>query len=87
MAEMQFLEKLFAYGPLGVIAVLFAVLWYRKDVQLTTERKEHAQEMRELEGRYITKAETWVAKYQDLAQAQDSTIKALRAFLDERSRS
>lgn len=87
-------DALLVYGPLGIICILALMSAIFKDRQLTAERSEflkkqdtvnaqHNVEMQALEERYITKAETWMAKYHDLATSQDSTIKALKGLVDQ----
>lgn len=94
MDLLQLLEGLKIYGPLGVMVIIFAVAAAYKDKQLTQERSEcdtekramrdkHEADMKTLAERYMAKAETWVAKYQELGEAQDATIKALRGLVDE----
>jgi hypothetical protein len=91
---LQLLEGLKIYGPLGVMVIVFAAAAAYKDKQLTQERAncdnekramqdKHEAEMKTLTERYIAKADTWVAKYQDLGEAQDATNKALRGLVDE----
>ena len=70
-------KLLIVYGPLGVmalVAMLIAVRLYR---DLHTERKEHAEEMKTIQERYITKAETWMGKYQELYEKTIDLMEAV----------
>ena len=86
-------SAILVYGPLGVIAFLALAVALQKDRELTKERKEfldkqeslmaqNAQEMQELEERIVTKAETWMNKYHELATSQNATITALKGLVD-----
>lgn len=93
MPELKIASALLIYGPLGIMCLLFIIIAIRKDMQLTKERERHDKtileltdkhkvEMHALEERYVTKAETWVAKHQELATSQDETIKSLKGMID-----
>lgn len=76
MEAVELSAKLVVWGPLGVlalVAITAAVKLYRDREK---ERKEHAQEMRTLEERYIAKAETWMEKYQDFSKATTQVVDA-----------
>jgi len=97
-------EKLFVYGPLGLLAgvcLLAAVRMFlllskeraRFDAdlkeQISAHQKEvreqdasHASELKALEERFISKAETWMQKYHEMASSQDATIKGLKNLVD-----
>lgn len=76
------------YGPLGAMALIAGwIAWriYRDNAQLREEHKntimklteDHKHEMKALEERYITKAETWMAQYHELARAQTSVMDSI----------
>lgn len=70
-------KLLIVYGPLGVmalVAMLIAVRLYR---DLQSERKEHTEEMKTMQDRYITKADTWMSKYQELYEKTIDLIDAI----------
>jgi hypothetical protein len=80
------------YGPLGVVALLAIMFAIQKDRTLTKEREgflkkmeelqtQHAAETHALEERYVTKAETWMNKYHELATSQNATIGALQGLV------
>lgn len=76
------------HGPLGVMAMVAGwIAWrmYKDNGKLRDEQKEtlaklhedHKNEMKALEERYITKAETWMAQYHELARAQTSVMDSI----------
>lgn len=82
------------YGPLGVVALLAIMFAIQKDRTLTKEREgflnkleetqtQHNAELHALEERYVTKAETWMNKYHELATSQNATIGALKGLIDQ----
>lgn len=93
-AVIPFAEKLYIYGPLGFLAAasliaaayLFLVLAkerVRFDNAIKEVLKQHQVEMQALLERYISKSETWMAKYHEMAESQDMTIKALKQLVDD----
>lgn len=86
--EFEFVKQLASYGLLGVVSALSIAIAVSKDRQLTKERlqymekleakdKAHADEMHALEERYITKAETWMAKYHELMGSMNEVMEQL----------
>lgn len=84
-------KQLLAYGPLGLFTLIALFVAWRKDKELTDERKEHQKRMDEkdkahqlemnvLEEKYVSKAETWMAKYHELSTAQNETIEELTQY-------
>jgi hypothetical protein len=78
-------------GILALIAIIVAAKFYldnRRDrkefaVQLAkeraeceTERKQHAEQMRQLEERYIAKADTNLEKYHTLAESMNRVLES-----------
>ena len=83
------------YGPLGFIALislLAAIRFYRDKERaaeahadtLATEREQHAKEMRAMEERYITKAETWMEKHHELAASINQVLESISKRFDRR---
>jgi hypothetical protein len=83
------------YGPLGLIALvalLAAIRFYRDKEKaaethaeiLAAERDRHAKEMRALEDRYITKAETWMEKNHELAASINQVLESISKRYDRR---
>jgi hypothetical protein len=79
--------KLVVYGPLGILALvgLTAAVWMFRLV--IAERKAHAEEVRSLneenkkslmawEERYISKAETWMQQYHELAKSMNAVLES-----------
>ena len=95
MDPVELSTTLKVYGPLGILALLTtfaAIKLYRdrdRDRQaFEAERKEWDKEMRTLEERYVTKAETWMSKYAEFSQAATQVVDAtIRRFGGERGRS
>lgn len=94
MELVKIANAILVYGPLGVIAFLAIIVAVQKDRELTKERNSflskqeelmanHQKEMQALEERYVTKAETWMNKYHELAMSQNSTIGALKSLVDQ----
>jgi membrane protein DedA with SNARE-associated domain len=72
------LKALIGQGILGIVALIslyVAGYLYR---ELKEERGRHSKEMRDLEERYVTKAETWIGKYHDLSSSITSALQALQ---------
>jgi hypothetical protein len=76
------------HGPLGVMALVAGwIAWrmYKDNAKLREDHNErlvkltedHKNEMKALEERYITKAETWMAQYHELARAQTSVMDSI----------
>jgi Tfp pilus assembly protein PilN len=87
-------SAILVYGPLGVIAFLAIMVAVRKDMELTKERQafltkqeelmsKHQVELQSLEERFISKSETWMTKYHELATSQNATITALKGLVDQ----
>lgn len=83
------------YGPLGLISLiclLAAIRFYRDKERaaeahadaLATERDQHAKEMRAMEERYITKAETWMEKNHELASSINQVLESISKRYDRR---
>lgn len=83
------------YGPLGLVALvsLLATVRFYRDKEaaakehattLATERAKHAQEMRAMEDRYITKAETWMEKNHELASSINQVLESISKRYDRR---
>lgn len=68
----ELLQSLGDYGAIGLIAIVALGWAYRLYRDLQKER----QRMDALRERYITKAETWMNKYHDMAKAQTSMLEA-----------
>lgn len=83
-------EKLFVYGPLGIICAILIVAVVYMYRALDAERKardeqaaKHQQDMLVFQERYITKAETWMKQYYDQADAHDETLRATKELFDQ----
>ncbi len=83
------------YGPLGLVALislLAAVRFYRDKEAATkehaetlaTERDQHTTEMRVMEERYFTKAETWMEKNHELAASINQVLESISKRYDRR---
>lgn len=81
-------STLLVYGPLGVITLLAIFVAVQKDRELTKDRKSfldkqeclakaHKEEMHSLEERYVTKAESWMQQYHELAHSMNAVAEAL----------
>lgn len=90
--ELELFKAIASYGLLGVVCALFGVIAFSKDKQLTKERLEymeelkaqaaaHKAEMHALEERYITKAETWMAKHHELMASMNDVMDRLEKRL------
>lgn len=93
-AVLPLTEKLYVYGPLGIIcALLILAVGYlyiscqnerrQHEADLKAERDKHAQEMGVFQERYVTKAESWMKQYFDLASAQDDTMSAQKELFEQ----
>jgi hypothetical protein len=82
-------KSLVVYGPLGIFCALSLGFAYQKDRALAKApkdfldkqealAKQHKEETQALLERYITKAETWMNKYQELATSQHAVIDAIQ---------
>lgn len=80
-------EKLYVYGPLGIICavLLLAVAYLYKanvadrdkyDTTIAAERDKHQEEMKLFYERYVAKADSWMKQYYELTEAQDDTNRA-----------
>lgn len=87
-------QKLLEQGVLGVVLVLFVFLYLReirenrKAIQryekfLREQAAQHKAEQDVLRERYITKAESWMAKYNENSMAQTNALAALANTLAE----
>lgn len=83
------------YGPLGLVALVSLLAAYRFYLDkekankehaetLAAERDQHAQEMRAMEDRYITKAETWMEKNHELAASINQVLESISKRYDRR---
>ncbi len=76
------------HGLLGIVTLI--ALWFafkkdRENVALHKDHaaatdamnKEHKLEVTAIQERYITKAETWMAKYHEMASSQVDVLSAL----------
>lgn len=81
-------KALIIYGPLGIFCAVFLLGYIQKDRAMVIMQKEflekqealqrsHSEEMKVLEERYITKAETWMEKYRERADAQHQLLDTL----------
>lgn len=82
-------SALLVYGPLGLIAFLglAAALKLYRDREV--ERAENKKAMEVLQERHIAKAETWMAKYQELQTSMNAVLESLTkryAEKDQRDR-
>lgn len=86
--EAELLKAIASYGALGAISAFALWVANNKDQQLTKERLEymekieaaaatHKAEMHALEERYITKSETWMAKYHELMSSMNEVMDQL----------
>lgn len=82
-------KLLLVYGPLGVFCVVALVFAKQKDKALTDFtkekdkeiselRREHNEEMRIMQERLITRTETQLAKYQELAVGLHAVVNELK---------
>jgi len=84
------------YGPLGLVALvsLLATIRFYRDKEaeakahaatLACEREQHALEMRAMQDRYITKAETWMEKNHELASSINQVLESISKRYDRRA--
>jgi hypothetical protein len=66
------------YGLLGAIAILALYYGWRKDREAKAAAEDHQAEMTKFADRYISKAETWAARYEELARELKSLVDAIR---------
>jgi hypothetical protein len=80
------IDKLTAYGPLGVVCAveLFAII--RLYVAKEAAAKEHKEEIRTLTERHIAKAENWVEHGHQLADNMERLVSVLEPRLKRRDR-
>jgi len=85
--EAKIASVLLVYGPLGVICILSLLFAWKKDRDLAKERvafqnriddqsKAHHEELQTLQERFITKAETWMSKYGELATSMTAVLES-----------
>lgn len=72
------------YGPLGLFAIFGVALAAKLYKDLKAERKHHAKEMREMQDRYIQKAETWMEKYHELVKSLNDVLDAISSRYERR---
>jgi hypothetical protein len=85
-------DKLLEHGVVGIFAALFIYLYVHKDkalqalqasfdLRMKEKDEAHAKEMNALMERHLTRSESWMAKYQENAQAQTKAITAIASNL------
>lgn len=79
---MDVVVSLVVYGPLGVMAVVAMLVAGKLYLDLKAERKAHAKTISEWTERHVIKAESWMGKYFDLAQAINAVIESLERRYD-----
>jgi hypothetical protein len=73
----ELLKDLAESGVIGLVAVI-ALRWAMRMYQdMQKMQKAHQQAMEALRERLITKAETWMEKYHELAKAQNELLDAI----------
>ena len=72
------------YGPLGLAALIFLLAAIRFYRDKEAAAKAHAKEMRAMEERYITKAETWMEKNHELAASINQVLESISKRYDRR---
>lgn len=76
------------HGLLGVVTLIALWFAFKKDREATALHEAHAEstaalnathksEMEALQERYITKAETWMSKYHEMADSQNEVLISL----------
>jgi hypothetical protein len=76
------------HGLLGVVSLIALWFAYKKDREavalheshaerVTLLNADHAAEMKALQERYISKAETWMGKYHEMADGQNEVLISL----------
>jgi hypothetical protein len=79
-------KVLISQGILGLVALIalyVASYLYR---ELKEERARHSKEMRDLEERYVMKAETWIGKYHELSGSITNALEVLQEKYEPRKR-
>jgi hypothetical protein len=72
------------YGPLGLVALVSLLAAIRFYLDKEKAAKAHAEEMRAMEDRYITKAETWMEKNHELASSINQVLESISKRYDRR---
>lgn len=87
------LKQLLAQGILGLFCGISMWVAWSKDREQKSDRKEyqekleemakaHKAEMNALLERYVSKSETWMSKYHEMAKAQDDTMSAMAQVVE-----
>jgi hypothetical protein len=82
------LGKLAEHGILGLVLVLFIVMYFRKEKEnreqvkelndrLVKQAEQHKTELNAIAERLITRSETWMMKYHELSTQQTEAINAI----------
>lgn len=66
------------YGLMGAITLLSLIFAWKKDREAKAALESHQVEMTKFADRYIAKAESWAARYEELARELKSLIDAMR---------
>lgn len=81
--EPSITSALLVYGPLGImtlVSMLVAAKLYR---DRETERAAHRAELEKLQERHVTKAETWMGQYQELAKSLNTVLESISKRYDK----
>jgi len=70
-------DFLLTQGLLGIIALILMWVVLRLYSDREKERAAHKLELRNFEDRYISKAETWMEKYHELAKSLNTVLESI----------
>lgn len=76
--------SLVVYGPLGIMAAVAMLVAGKLYLDLKAERRSHQKTVTDWTERHVTKAETWMAKYAELANSLNAVLASLERRYDRR---
>lgn len=83
----QIASALLTYGPLGIISLVSLLTAWKFYNDREADRVRHVQAQKEWEERYVSKAETWMLQYHELAKSMNAVVEALNRRYERGRRS
>jgi hypothetical protein len=84
----QIAAGLLVYGPLGIISLISLMAAWKLYRDREADRARYVEAQKEWEARYVTKAETWMMQYHELAKSMNAVVEALnRRYVSRRRNS
>ena len=81
---MEAVGSLVVYGPLGIMAAVASLVAAKLYLDLKAERKAHEKTTADWMERHVTKAETWMTRYNELSKSIGAVIESLERRYDRR---